>query len=760
MNSIKGNQDTSMGGLAKSLYQRTLEESKKQLSTTLTHSVEHAGYGAILSRLMTGFNRSLSRGANYYFEIDSPYDIESLFDIKVKQSPENLKNNRKISWDFFKDTWDASAKIRRNHQFPECPIKDGKKLTRHQWCAVLAHAICGNPSLELKAIITSIKERLKWEDYDIRVGLHVRRGDKNTESPYIPTETYIHFFEQIHQKYIGKKIAIYLSSDDPNCLSEFQGKLKDIPILWDAEEDRFNNYNAQMVKENKDLAKQESITAAKNISLLGDCDYVIGMSSAQFTWLGGLLCIFKSDLDESRHIMIDPITKKRGHWAISYGFLLEDIIPISKDEKKIKVLHISPDIDGGGAAKAAYRIHSALMNEKIDSKMLVLKKSLKDPSISSINGSIIQRMRNKIYKYLNKNLNKKTLEFSSTNQTLHSFGDDGYNLSELLNRSDADIIHLHWITGMLSIEDIGKITKPIVWTLHDMWPFCGGEHYVPDDNALSRFRAGYLKSNRPNYESGPDFNRLSWNTKMKAWKDKKFSIVGTSRWLVRCACESLIFKSNAQFFKIPLPIDSTLIWKPYSRAESREYFALPINKKIILAGAVGGVNNFYKGGDLLKTALSNLEGFSASDVEIVLFGQDPAKEFNDWKFCVRNIGFIDNPESLAKLYSCADVVVVPSRQEAFGQVASEAQSCGTPVAAFNIGGLADIVAHQETGWLATPYDTLDLAQGIQWLLENPQNITFSENSRNRAKALFSEQAISQQYLDAYQKTLKSVQLNS
>ena len=133
MNSIKGNQDTGMNGLAKSLYQRVLDESTTQHSSTLTHSVEHAGYGAILSRLMTGFNRSLYRGANYHFKIDSPYDIESLFDIKVKQSAEILKNNREISWDFFKETWDASAKIRRNHQFPECPIKDGKKLTRHQW---------------------------------------------------------------------------------------------------------------------------------------------------------------------------------------------------------------------------------------------------------------------------------------------------------------------------------------------------------------------------------------------------------------------------------------------------------------------------------------------------------------------------------------------------------------------------------------------------------------------------------------------------
>lgn len=426
-----------------------------------------------------------------------------------------------------------------------------------------------------------------------------------------------------------------------------------------------------------------------------------------------------------------------------------------RDNLIMKVLHISPDEDGGGAAKAAYRIHCALKGSKIQSQMLVINKQTNDESVISINNSLFQILRNKLYKRINKKIIKKNSNFHTENQTLHSFGLTGYNLSNWINQSDADIIHLHWIIGMLSIEDIGKITKPIVWTLHDMWPFCGGEHYVPDDSSESRFRAGYLQSNRPSYEIGEDLNQITWNTKYSAWKNHQFSIVGTSNWLKQCAQDSLLFKDNSQFFKIALPIDIKKIWKPHDKNLSRDHFNLPKDKKIILAGAVGGVNNFYKGGDLLQKALEHLSGHEKTDVEIVLFGQDHSNTFPDWPLPVHNIGKISNPIEMAKLYSCADVVVVPSRQEAFGQIASEAQACGLPVAAFRIGGPIDIVAHKETGWLAQPYDVADLALGISWILKNPENIDLRTTSRARAVELFSPEIIAQQYQDAYQKTLEN-----
>jgi hypothetical protein len=314
---------------------------KKSRGLTFTHVVEHAGYGAMLSRLMTGLNLALTQKANYYFEIQSHYQIEDLFDISVKQNTGELNQSKKIVWNFMRDTWnvkyplfslrwltkgrDYKERIRASHQFPNCPLTLKNSISRHQWCAVLAQLICGTPTSYLTQILQSKKTALGWRDDALHIGIHVRRGDKNTECPFIPTQIYVNFCNQIIDANPNQFIQIFLTSDDPDSIIEFRRNLPGVQILWDDQEPRFNNYNAEMVAKDKNLANQESITAAKNISLLGQCDYVIGMATAQFTWIGGLLCIFNNDLDTSRQIMIDPITNKRSHWACTYGFSMADV---------------------------------------------------------------------------------------------------------------------------------------------------------------------------------------------------------------------------------------------------------------------------------------------------------------------------------------------------------------------------------------------------------------------------------------------------
>lgn len=327
---------------ARALYEKALSQSVASRPFTLTHEVEHAGYGAMLSRLMTGLNRSLAHSANYHFSLKSQYQIESLFEIKVKQDESSFQKNKKKVWHFLSDTWDVKyplfskkwftkksdykERTRAEHQYPECPIAIGTEISRHQWCAILAQLICGQPTTYLQNILLAKKLAMGWDEKAIHIGIHVRRGDKNTECPYIPTETYVAFFNEIAKKYPDQTIQIFLTSDDPDSYAEFTRALPGIPILWDQDEMRFNNCNVHMVGDQPDLALQESITAAKNICLLGHCDYVIGMASAQFTWIGGLLCIFRNGLDATRQIMIDPITQERSHWACTYGFSPTELI--------------------------------------------------------------------------------------------------------------------------------------------------------------------------------------------------------------------------------------------------------------------------------------------------------------------------------------------------------------------------------------------------------------------------------------------------
>jgi len=724
--------------------------------TVLHHIVEHAGFGAILSRLMTGLNRALELKANYAFMINSSYTIDSLFDLSFQTELDNRPADHDIiHWNFLKDTWDAGTETRANHQFPRCPIdRKGLPLSRHQWCAILAKTICGKPLPALQAVIEETKNRLNWDAHDHIIGIHVRRGDKNTEAPYIETKTYIEFLKGVLAQNPQKKFAVFLASDDPNSYEVFKAELDTlaIPLLWDLHEERFNNYNASMVEQNHNLALQESITAGKNISLLGDCDYVIGMANAQFTWLGGLLCAFHHQLDSTRHIMIDARTNRQSHWASFYRFRADRLIPSLIKPNTLKILHISPNESGGGAAKAAYRIHQALQQNGTKSRMLVIRKQTQDPSVQSLRQSIWGFLKYKLYKKLHRFKQKSAVSFKTANSTLHSFGENGFELTNFINRSDADIVHLHWINGMLSIDDIANIRKPIVWTLLDMWPICGAEHYVPDDKPESRFRAGYLDHNRPSYESGPDLNKETWEAKKQAWQNKNFSIVGCSSWLAGCANDSPLFK-NSQIFAAHLPLDTKTLWFPKSKSACRTEFHLPQDKYLILAGAVGGINQFFKGGDLLHSSLGLLSESLRKKIELIVVGDASNSNYGDWPIPVHNLGMIDEGQRLANLYACADLVLMPSRQEAFGQIASEAQSCGIPVVAFRIGGPIDIIEHKVTGWLANPYDLQDFAHGIEWILNHPNPSELSKASRDRAVRLFSAEIIANQYHKIYQQTL-------
>lgn len=421
----------------------------------------------------------------------------------------------------------------------------------------------------------------------------------------------------------------------------------------------------------------------------------------------------------------------------------------------MKVLHIIPDVNAGGASKGTYRIHHAVKSLGIDSHLLVLKKNFEESNIENVNAGISGWIGRKIYKEINRYLNKPFSEFQTENQALHSFGLAKRGLINKINRSDADIIHLHWIANILSIEDIGNITKPIAWTFHDMWPICGAEHYVMDDSETARFRVGYLKSNQPSYETGPDFNRLTWERKLASWKDKTFHIATCSHWLADCARSSPLFQ-NGSIRGINYPLDVEKTFTPFPKEAARNLLNLPQDKKIILAGAIDSVNSFYKGGDLLKEAISHIANSGRKDIVVALFGEKSETQFTDWALPVFNVGRIYDEQLLGKLYSAADVVIMPSRQEAFGQVASEAQACGTPAVVFNKGGPIDIVAHKETGYLAKPFDTQDLANGICWVIdEQTKGDHLSQNSRQRAVSLFAPEVAGQKYVQMYENMLKS-----
>ena len=190
----------------------------------------------------------------------------------------------------------------------------------------------------------------------------------------------------------------------------------------------------------------------------------------------------------------------------------------------LKVLQVNYSDISGGAARAAFRIQEALNASGIDSRMLVNLAfsdhwSVQGPTNTM--GKAISRIRPKLASYLCKSL-------STGNPVLHSPALLPSCLPELINTIKSDVVHLHWFQGeMLSISDIPRIRNPIVWTLHDMWAFCGAEHYTTD----VRWRDGYRSDNRPVHEAGFDLNRFIWNRKLKHWS-QPFQIVCPSNGLL------------------------------------------------------------------------------------------------------------------------------------------------------------------------------------------------------------------------------------
>lgn len=415
----------------------------------------------------------------------------------------------------------------------------------------------------------------------------------------------------------------------------------------------------------------------------------------------------------------------------------------------MKVLHISHSDIIGGAARAAYRLHRAQLSSGIDSRMLVRIKKTDDWTVQGP-VSRFEKLFNSARSFIGLQLMKLQC---SKNVNFHSGNFLYSNFAEHINSSDVDVVNLHWVAGeTMSIEDIGRIEKPIVWTMHDMWPFCGAEH-VTEYDINARWRAGYTKANRGDGDRGLDLDRYIWLRKVKAWRNP-MHIIAPSHWLADCAKGSKLFDEQV-ITVIPnaLNID---VYKPLRQDFCRLALNLPSDKKIILFGAMGGGRDPNKGYDLLITALDELSSnVNIDDVLCVIFGQSKPLQAPELPFKTQWAGHIHDEATLALLYNAATVMVVPSRKENLPQTATEAQACGTPVVAFDCTGLTDIVKHRQTGYLAKAYDSKDMAVGLQWLLENPEECkSLGCNARFHSEKLWGGDNITEQYYAVYKAVLE------
>ncbi|MFN3850217.1 MAG: glycosyltransferase family 4 protein [Spirosomataceae bacterium] len=416
---------------------------------------------------------------------------------------------------------------------------------------------------------------------------------------------------------------------------------------------------------------------------------------------------------------------------------------------KLKILLLNTDDTMGGAAIACQRLMNTLNKfDGIEAKMLVQEKKTQHSNIFPIAKTWLQK-KLALFRFAYERLIFSFFEKSKDVRFAFSIANTGIDISENPLVREADIIHLHWVNfGFLSIESIQKLTqldKPIIWTLHDMWPITGGCHH---SGTCENYQL--TCGNCERYLKNPAENDLSnqiWGRKSKAFSSK-INIVGCSQWLANRAKKSSLFKDSL-VQSIPNPID-TDVFKPFDKQKIRTDLGLETKTKYILFVAAK-ISVIWKGFSYFISALEILKSQKNSNenIELIILGQAEEDLISQLPFRTHALGRINDVSKIVKIYNAADVFVIPSIEENLPNTIMEALSCGVPSVGFETGGIPEMIAHKTNGYLAEYKNPNDLAKGIDWVLFESDYELISKNARKKVLENYAQEVVAKKYVEVY-----------
>lgn len=414
----------------------------------------------------------------------------------------------------------------------------------------------------------------------------------------------------------------------------------------------------------------------------------------------------------------------------------------------MRVLHINTGDRDGGAAIAAMRIHRGLRDMQVRSIFLALRSFSGDVDVVFPGGK-----KNRIRALINSQVDSLLRKLFQVEANLPwSTGYVPFDIvSPFFSNTAYNVIHLHWVNGgFFDVAQLKQIQVPIVWTLHDSWAFTGGCHIPFSCNQ-------YVDEchNCPELEKTVGFDVARWCFRRKRrYYPKSMYVVSPSRWLADAARSSLLF-GEQDIRVIPNGID-VQHYRPRDQRLVRDLLQVPQDCKLILFGAMSATSDFNKGFDLLSEAMAILHRDVDFSAQIMIFGSEKPSVPPDFGMPTRYMGRLYDDISLSLLYNAADVMVIPSRSENFPNVCLESLASGTPVVAFAIGGLLDQVDHKRNGYLAHPYDTRDLANGIRWVLEDEDRLcSLQYAARQKAESVYNIKDVARQYCELYDEIICS-----
>lgn len=415
----------------------------------------------------------------------------------------------------------------------------------------------------------------------------------------------------------------------------------------------------------------------------------------------------------------------------------------------MRILIINTSERTGGAAIAAGRLMEALKNNGIKAKMLVRDKQTDQISVVCLEHNWLT-----VWKFVwERIVIWKANRFKKNNLFAVDIANTGTDITTLPEFKQADIIHLHWINqGMLSLANIRKILesgKPIVWTMHDMWPCTGICHYA-------RECTNYQQEchHCPLLYTGGSKNDLSarvFKKKKELFKIAPVTFVTCSRWLGQMAKSSALLTGQT-VTSIPNPINTNL-FKPRNKKEARTQCRLPQEGKLILFGSVK-ITDKRKGVDYLIEScrlLAEKHPELKTSLAVVAFGKQSQQLTNLLPFPVYALDYVSNEHDLVNIYNAVDLFVTPSLEDNLPNTIMEAMACGVPCVGFNVGGIPEMIDHLHNGYVAQYKSSADFANGIYWALAESEYPVLSEQAYRKVLSNYSESIVAKKYVEVYNK---------
>ena len=423
------------------------------------------------------------------------------------------------------------------------------------------------------------------------------------------------------------------------------------------------------------------------------------------------------------------------------------------DQLTMKIAHFTSELSGG-AGVAAQRLHEALRRQNVESR-LYYESGL--PLVAGCyrvfeNQSFTWRNLAALARAWRNRRNAPGYLVTSPRwirrTRLQDFG------------PRPDVVNLHWISRWIDQPSFFASLPPgfpVVWTLHDMNPFTGGCHHAGDCERFTNHCRDCPQLKNP----GPhDDSFRFFEIKQRCYAGKNLHVISSSDWMSAQARRSGLLRHAKSFQTIPLGLD-TQSFNPIDKSSARQALAID-SERFVVGFACADLSSNDKGGPLLVEALHALS--NKAKVTLLVFGVGELPDSGgssepDGRYQLIELGTINSPRLQSLFYSACDVFAAPSRIESFGLTALEAMACGTPVVAFQTGGLVDIVGDGETGLLETKVGSVvGLRDQLDWMLQHPaerQNMGVA--ARQRVEKQFASTLMARRYVELYNRLLGSTE---